>query len=90
MSLVDKIENLQKKPEPYKRKVLFASVLAFMFLVVFIWFTTFDFSFGNNTEIKEAYTPFQIIGNDLVGIKDSLMSSVGEIKGLFNQIQNAK
>jgi uncharacterized membrane protein YozB (DUF420 family) len=88
MSLIDKVENLQKKPEPYRRKVLFAGVLAFMFLIVFVWFTTFDFSFGNDMEIKEAYTPFQVIKNDLGSIKDGLKSSAGDIKKLFNQLKN--
>lgn len=90
MSLIDKIENLQKKPEPYKRKILFASMLAFMFLVVFIWFTTFNFSLsnGNDIEITKAYTPFQVLKNDLGSIKDNLKSSAGNIKNLFNQLKN--
>ena len=89
MGLLDKVENLQNKPESYRKKILTASVLIFMCAIVFVWLTTFDFSLGAKAEqIKEAYTPFQIIGNDLVGIKDSLGVSVGEIKGLFNQIKN--
>lgn len=91
MSLIDKVENLQKKPEPYRKKILAVSVLFFMSIVVFVWLTTLDFSLGAKAEeIKEAYTPFQILGKELAGVKDNLKSSVGEIKGLFSQIKNVK
>jgi hypothetical protein len=91
MSFFNKIENLQKKPESYRKKILTASVLIFMCAIVFVWLTTFDFSLGAKAEqIKEAYTPFQIIGNDLADVKDSLGASIGEIKGLFGQIKNGE
>ena len=91
MSLFNKIENLQKKPESYRKKILTASVFVFMGAIIFVWLTTFDFSLGAKEEQKkEAYTPFEILGKDFSGIKDSLQSSVGEIKGLFNQIKNGK
>lgn len=91
MSLINKIENLQKKPEPYRKKVLTMSVLVFMCLIVFVWLTTLDFSLGAKAEeINEAYTPFQILGKELTGAKDNLKSSVGEIKNLFSQIKNGE
>lgn len=91
MSLIDKVENLQKKPKPYRKKILAVSVLFFMSMVVFVWLTTLDFSLGAKAEeIKETYTPFQILGKDLIGVKDNLKSSVGEIKNLFGQIKNVK
>lgn len=91
MSLIDKVENLQKKPKPYRKKILAVSVLFFMSVVVFVWLTTLDFSLGaKEEEIKETYTPFQILGKDLIGVKDNLKSSVGEIKNLFGQIKNVK
>ncbi|MFA4890532.1 MAG: hypothetical protein WC587_02795 [Candidatus Paceibacterota bacterium] len=89
MSLIDKVENLQKKPESYRKKILAASVLVFMGLIVFVWLITLNFSLGAEAEgTKDAYTPFQILGKDLMGVKDNLNASVGEIKGLFNQIKN--
>ena len=67
------------------------SVFVFMFAIFFTWLTTFDFSFGAKAEqVREAYTPFEILGKDFAGIKNSLQSSAGEIKNLFNQVKNAK
>jgi hypothetical protein len=60
-------------------------MLFFMSLIVFFWFATFDFSLGSEEEIKNAYTPFQVLQNDFSGIKENLKSSVGDIKNLFNQ-----
>lgn len=44
MALLDKLEELQKKPESYRWKVLVISLSVLMLIVFFIWITTIDLS----------------------------------------------
>ncbi|RJQ30741.1 hypothetical protein C4572_03670 [Candidatus Parcubacteria bacterium] len=96
MSLIDKIENLQKKPEHIKRRVLFASLFVIMFLVVTVWVSTLKISLGSSEEESQVASPistfFGIVTGSVdvavSGIKDSFgkIKEIGEIKeGSINQ-----
>lgn len=63
MSLITKLENLQKKPEILKKRLLIISMAVFMFIVVVIWVTTFKFSLEKDKKLETASTPFAIFRN---------------------------
>lgn len=88
MSLMDKIENVQKKPETIRRRIVAVSVFVIMFLVIVIWVSTIRLSFGADDTEKETasiYSPFSMI-KDI--IKDGFKVSGGGIKEAFGQIKD--
>jgi len=58
------IERLQKKPESVRRKILLATVLSIMIIIIAVWFTTVRLDFQNK-EIKNAAGPFDFIKEDI-------------------------
>jgi hypothetical protein len=56
MGFLDKIENLQKKPESYRQKVLIISMVVFMAIIVFFWFFTIDLSFEEKETLASGRT----------------------------------
>jgi len=91
MSLMNKIENLQKKPEAIRRRVLFVSVVAIMFMVVVIWIFSLNFSLKSQEKNETSFTPFKVLGGL---VKDAYDVSAGSVKdavgNLWNQIQKTK
>ncbi len=85
MGFLDKIENLQKKPEHYRRKVLAVSLVVIMSAVVFVWVfslrTTLSGSNENEAERETIaeYAPFRVL-------KDSVASSASQIKNSYKGI----
>ena len=68
---MDKIENIQKKPDYIKKRILFAVVAVIMFVIIAVWVSTLNISMGveESREKKEAFaSPFAVI-KDIV--KDS-------------------
>ena len=86
MSLVDKIENLQKKPESVRRRVLFFSVMVTMFLIITIWVSTLKISSKDDQKVEASYTPVDIFNNL---VKDSLSVPVAGVKEAFGQFKKA-
>ena len=66
MSLMNKIEDLQKKPEAIRRRILVVSIIALMFAVVVIWIFSLNFSLNSGQKNETSFTPFKIVGG-LVG-----------------------
>ena len=83
---MNKIENLQKKPEAIRRRILFVSVIAIMFLVIVVWIFTLNLSLKNNAqETGSAFAPFNIF----VGMfKDAYNVSVENIRTAVDKIKN--
>lgn len=48
MAFIDKIENIQRKPDHIKRWILFAGVFVIMFIVVSVWVSTLKVTLGDN------------------------------------------
>ncbi len=84
MSLINKIENLQKKPESIRRRILFVSVIAIMFVIVVAWIFTLNLSLKDNKKSETSFTPFKVFG-DLV--KEAYNFSFGSIKEAADQLK---
>ena len=66
MSLIDKIENIQKKPEHIKRRILFVSVSLIMFVIIAIWATTFKMTTsGDKSPEGSIASPLAVFGGIL-------------------------
>ena len=70
MSFLNKIEDLQRKPEAVRRKVLFVSLAVIMFVVISIWVSTLKITLGANLNAEKAqsvYTPFGAVADVFKG-----------------------
>jgi preprotein translocase subunit SecF len=83
MSLMNKIENLQKKPEAIRRRILVVSIVAVMFLVVVIWIFSLNFSLGSDEKNETSFTPFKIVGGLVGDVYDAF-------DNLWSQFQKTK
>ncbi|MBU3925656.1 hypothetical protein KJ763_00605 [Patescibacteria group bacterium] len=90
MSLIDKIENLQKKPEAYRKKVLFASLTVIMILIIAIWISTFNLSFSKKQkeEMTSSVAPLEVLKGDWDDLKETAGSPIKDIKNIFNSIKD--
>lgn len=86
MSLISKIENLQKRPESVRRRVLFIVIAMVMFFVVSAWVFTLKFSLNReeNKNNQAAIAPFKIIMNMA---KESFDIPVSGIKNTFDRLK---
>lgn len=78
MAFIDKIENIQRKPDHIKRWILFAGVFVIMFVIVSIWVSTLKVTLGENGGEKKniAGSPLSIFGDI---IKDGVGAGVEAI-----------
>lgn len=86
MSLIDKIENIQRKPEHIKRRILFVSVTFFMFVIVAAWVSTLKLASAKKDfpEGKEAIaSPVSVFSGIL---SDGLAAGVSELKQSIRQV----
>ncbi|MCX6731647.1 MAG: hypothetical protein NTX55_01525 [Candidatus Parcubacteria bacterium] len=81
---MNKIENLQKKPESIRRRILFVSVIAIMFVIVVVWIFTLNLSMKSSEKNETSYTPFKIFGGL---VKDAYNVSFGGVKEAVNQLK---
>lgn len=98
MSLIDKIEKLQKKPEHFRYKVLVFTLIVLMAVVVFIWVSLMSVSIKNvqiNSDNSEAVLPdgvFDNLKNDsksvLNVIKEDISGFKKNIKSIFGNFGN--
>lgn len=66
MSLMNKIEDLQRRPESVRRRVLFVSLAVIMFVVIAVWVSTLKVTLGaslNAEKAQSVYTPFGAIAD---------------------------
>ncbi len=84
MSLLDKIGELQKKPEPYRKKVLAVLMVLIMSAVVFVWISTVNLSFGGTEAAAKKsgleYAPFKILKEGAAGVKETFNDAVSQLK----------
>lgn len=88
MSLTDKIENLQNKPERYRRKIFAASLILIMSAVLFVWVTTLRFSLsGQENKNKNVCDPVAVlcgIGKDGYNVLTAgVKNSFGRVKKIY-------
>jgi len=83
MVFFEKIENLQKKPEHYRRRVLAVSLIAIMSAVVFVWGFSLRATLSSSNEEEQKviaeYSPFKVL-------KESVASSASQIKNSYEGI----
>ena len=77
MSFLDKIEDLQKKPEAHRRKVLTVLMIVIMSAVFVIWIYSFRISIGALDKQKEKssvenYAPLEMIKDAFGDIKSKI------------------
>lgn len=63
MGILEKIENLQKKSEAEKRKILIISMIVIMSAVIVFWFSTLRVSLDSKKENQTAFAPFAVFGD---------------------------
>jgi len=85
MSFVDKIENLQKKPEVIRRRVLFFTVAAVMFIIISLWIVTLKYSPKNSENQDNAsVSPFNVLSGLF---KETYQMSAGSVKTGFDKLK---
>lgn len=91
MGLLDKIENLQKKPESYRKKVLFATLSVAMALIVFVWVSTFNLSLSEKQkeEVVSSAAPLEVLKGDWDNLRESIRSPINDAKNIFNGIKDS-
>lgn len=84
MPLLDKIEELQNKPENYRRKVLVVLMVTIMSVVVAVWVSTVNLSVGGmgKSEKKSGveYAPLNTLKEGVINIKESFNEAVSQFK----------
>lgn len=88
MSLMDKIENLQKKPEPARRKIMLVSMAVIFLLIIAVWVSTFRISLNaENTDEQKSgdQSPFAVFKNLT---KDTFNTSSEIFKETLNKIKD--
>lgn len=77
MGILDKIENLQKKPESYRKKILYSSLFLIMSLIILIWLSGLNFSITKEEkqQIVDA-SPAKVLSEDFKVLKDSFFSII--------------
>ena len=92
MSFIDKIEEVQKKPEAIRKRILFITMAVAAFIVIFIWVSTLKFSLSAKESMATDFTPFKIfrdIFKDTISLGASAASGgvkeILDIKDLINK-----
>ena len=78
MSLIETIENVHKKPEYLRRRVLYVSMFVIMFIVIAVWASTLRITLGETKGEEVAASPFTVF-------KDMAKESYGMLEGAFEQ-----
>lgn len=85
MRLLDKIEELQNKPESYRRKVLIAVMLVITPAILAVWIFTFNLpSTRDEAEKVEIQAPFAIVLESFTGIYGSVKFGLSGLKFIGN------
>lgn len=88
MSLINKIEKIQKKPESYRKKILFLSLFLCMAVIVGVYLITLKFSFSSQQEKQPMAAPMEVVSDDFARAKESIGSSFSEVKNFFNHLNS--
>lgn len=96
MSLINKIENLQKKPEHYRYKILITSLIIIMSVIIFVWVSVISLSFEPKMEKKNLVgSPVNTVLNTLrhgsettiKSIKEGFSTFQDQLKSIFENEQ---
>jgi len=85
MSILDKIENLQKKPEPVRKKILFVSMAMIFFIIIVVWISIFKISLRPKEQNQADFTPFRVFKNL---VKEGFDASATGIKEVMEKIKD--
>lgn len=91
MSFLDKLEKIQNKPEPERKKILAISLTVGMILITAIWLVNFGYSIktaGEAEEENKAPEPLSLIfsgaKNSAAELKNNVKEGWEKIKNLFS------
>ena len=91
MSFLDKLEEIQNRPEPERKKILAISLAVGMALITAIWLINFRYSIKaaeKTEEENKAPEPLSLIfsgaKNSAAGFTDNIKKEWGGIKNLFS------
>lgn len=85
MSLMDKIEDLQKKPEPVRKKILFFSMAVIIFIIIVVWISIFKISLKTKEQNQADYAPLKVFKNL---VKDGFDVSAAGIKEVIDKVKD--
>jgi len=72
MSIFDKLEKIQNKPEHIRKRILTVSVVLIMILIIFLWINDLKYSLQNK-ESESPPGPFSVF-------KEAILSSVSTLR----------
>jgi len=78
MSLIETIENVHKKPEYLRRRILYVSMFVVMFIIIAVWTSTLRVTFAETKGDEVAASPFTVF-------KEMVSESYGMLEGAFEQ-----
>ena len=85
MRLMDKIEDIRRKPEHIRLRYVWAMVAISMIFVVAIWFFSLGSSISEQANIKNSAGDLSGITSQLEQQKSSLTDSVDSLKSAYSQ-----
>ena len=75
------IEKLQKKPESFRKKILAATLIVIMSVIVAVWLTSFSLRFSNKEEeIKKIDGPVDFLKEDISNFYGFIKENIKRIK----------
>lgn len=89
MSLIDKIEDLRKKPEPVRYRVLIISLIIIMSVIIFFWITLFKYSLKNSdlADKDDSLKPPKTISGMISDFSSAFKDNFSKVK---KEIENIK
>lgn len=82
---MDKIEDLQKKPEPVRKKILFISMTVIIFIVIVVWISIFKISLKPKEQNQADFAPLGVFKNL---VRDGFDASAAGIKEVIDKIKD--
>ncbi|MCK6462299.1 MAG: hypothetical protein L6Q29_00530 [Candidatus Pacebacteria bacterium] len=88
MSLIDKIENMQKKPDHVKRRIVFVSLFVIMFIIVAAWVSTLRLTTGESLKKETAVSsPFAVFKEM---VEDGVAQMAGGLSDMAGSLDEAE
>ncbi len=89
MSLIDKIEDLRKKPEPVRYRVLIISLIIIMSVIIFFWITLFKYSLKNSEIVGKdnSLKPLKTVSAMISDFSRAFKNNFSKVKENIKNIQ---
>ncbi|MEK7575616.1 MAG: hypothetical protein AAB491_00815 [Patescibacteria group bacterium] len=86
---MDKIENLRKKPELVRYRVLMISLIIMMSVIIFFWITFFKYSLKNSniTDKDDSLGPLKTISGMMSDFSRVFKDNFSKVKENIENIQ---